>query len=165
MESAWSSRRLVCTGWCSACSSYSCALFAVCFRWGLGAFLFLSSHVEILTSHDARSAGSQMSHLSHDTLSSCVVKVGPRPEGSQMSHHSHDTALSLRGARCHTTLTTQQLRRESLKVKILLCRPSRHSSCVVKVCPAPSSKSSETFAGVAFQRFTAVKFAALVCFG
>jgi hypothetical protein len=30
------------------------ALFAVCFRWGLGAFLFLSSHVEILTSHDAR---------------------------------------------------------------------------------------------------------------
>ena len=26
----------------------------MCFRWGLGAFLFLSSHVEILTSHDAR---------------------------------------------------------------------------------------------------------------
>ena len=70
--------------------------------------------------------------------------VAPRPEGSQMSpplsRHSScvvKVAPSPRGEPDVTpTLTTQQLRRESVKVKILLCRPSRHSSCVVKVCPA-----------------------------
>ena len=147
---------------------HSRSLFAVCCRWVLGAFLFLSSHVGILTSHDARCAmtpvggggraGGEPGVTPLSRPSSCVVKVAPRsivkvaprPEGRP------DVT---------PTLTTQQLRRESLKVKILLFRPSRHSSCVVKVCPASSSKSSETFAGVAFLKFTAAKFAALVCFG
>ena len=130
----------------------SCALFAVCFRWGLGAFLFLSSHVEILTSHDARYTA--VAHLpparlggvsSLDPLGSAASRLAPLPLRQPPllpappllvsclaaplapGHQSSCESLALH------TLTTQQLRRESVKVKILLCRPSRHSSCVVRV--------------------------------
>ena len=127
-------------------------LFAVCFRWGLGAFLFLSSHVEILTSHDARYTA--VAHLpparlggvsSLDPLGSAASRLAPLPLRQPPllpappllvsclaaplapGHQSSCESLALH------TLTTQQLRRESVKVKILLCRPSRHSSCVVRV--------------------------------
>ena len=128
------------------------ALFAVCFRWGLRAFLFRSSHVEILSSHDARSTA--VAHLpparlggvsSLDPLGPAASRLAPLPLRQPPllpappllvsclaaplapGHQSSCESLALH------TLTTQQLRRESVKVKILLCRPSRHSSCVVRV--------------------------------
>ena len=110
-----------------------CALFAVCFRWGLGAFLFRSSHVEILSSHDARYTA--VAHLpparlggvsSLDPLGSAASRLAPLPLRQPPLLPAPPLLVSC--------LAAPHWRRGiSRLARVLPCTLSRHSSCVVRV--------------------------------